>query len=48
MPAERTVYIALWLLPTLGWALNQLGLPLTPLVVLGFGAVALMRLQPAR
>jgi hypothetical protein len=48
LPAERIVYIALWLLPTLAWALNQLGLPITPLVVLGFGAVALMRLRPAR
>jgi alpha-1,2-mannosyltransferase len=44
-PFERLVHLALWLMPTLGWILNQLGLPLMPLVVLLFGAIAWARLK---
>lgn len=43
-PFERIVHLALWLMPTLGWSLNKLGLPVTPLAVLLFGAVAWARL----
>jgi alpha-1,2-mannosyltransferase len=44
LPLERAVHAALWLMPTLSWALNQLKLPLTPVVVLLFGAIAWTRL----
>lgn len=43
-PLERLIYPALWLTPTLGWAFNQHGLPLIPLVIVTFGAVAWARL----
>ena len=43
-PFERLVYLALWLLPALGWSLNRLGLPVMPLVILLFGAIAWARL----
>ncbi len=43
LPGERPVHVLLWLLPTLGWMLNQLGLPLMPLVILLFGATAWKR-----
>ena len=46
-PFERVTYFLLWLIPTLGWVLNQLGLPITPLVILAFGVVAWMRLTAA-
>jgi hypothetical protein len=44
-PLERLVYLILWLIPTAIWFLNQLGLPITPLVVLAFGAIAWARLK---
>jgi alpha-1,2-mannosyltransferase len=44
-PLERLVYPILWLIPTACWVLNQIDLPITPLVVLAFGAIAWMRLQ---
>jgi hypothetical protein len=44
-PLERLVHLMIWLIPTLGWALNLLGLPLTPLVILSFGAIAWARLR---
>jgi hypothetical protein len=47
LPLERVTYFLLWLIPTLGWVLNQLGLPITPLVILAFGVVAWMRLTAA-
>ncbi len=43
LPGERILHALLWLLPTLGWMLNQLGLPVIPLVVLLFGATAWKR-----
>jgi alpha-1,2-mannosyltransferase len=43
-PFERIVYLALWLMPTLGWSLNKIGLPVTPLAVLLFGVIAWARL----
>ncbi len=43
-PGERTLYPLLWLSPTLGWAFNQLGLPVVPLLVLLFGGAAWKRL----
>jgi alpha-1,2-mannosyltransferase len=43
-PAERILHLLLWLLPTLGWMLNQLGLPIMPLLILLFGAMAWKRL----
>ena len=46
-PLERLVLLLTWLIPTLGWGLNQLGLPMIPLVVLLFGAVAWARLRAA-
>ncbi|WIM10915.1 glycosyltransferase family 87 protein [Enhydrobacter sp.] len=44
-PFERLVHLVIWLIPTLGWALNLFGLPLTPLVILSFGAIAWARLH---
>lgn len=44
-PLERVHYLALWLLPPLGWSLNQFGLPIMPPVILLFGVVAWMRLR---
>jgi hypothetical protein len=44
-PGERLIYVALWVTPTLGIFLNQNGLPVTPLVILAFGAVAWARLK---
>jgi hypothetical protein len=46
-PGERMLYFLLWLVPTIGLALNQLGVPIMPLLVLWFGAVAWRRLQAA-
>ena len=43
LPGERILHALLWLLPTLGWMLNQLGLPVIPLVILLFGATAWKR-----
>jgi hypothetical protein len=48
LPGERIAYLAVWLIPHFCLELNAAGLPITPLVVLGFGAVALMRLGTAR
>ena len=44
-PYERLVHLALWVMPTFGWSLNHLGIPITPLVVLLFGAIAWARLR---
>jgi hypothetical protein len=44
-PFERLVHLVLWLMPTIGWILNQLGLPIMPLITLLFGAIAWARLQ---
>jgi|FEC22Drversion2_1045045.scaffolds.fasta_scaffold00371_2 alpha-1,2-mannosyltransferase len=44
-PLERLIHLALWLLAPLGWSLNQLGLPMMPLVILLFGVVAWHRSQ---
>ena len=46
-PLERLIYLALWLIPTFGMVLNRLDLPVMPLVILLFGAVAWKRLQSA-
>jgi len=46
-PAERVVYLLLWLMPTYGMVLNRLGLPLMPLIILLFGCTAWVRLQAA-
>jgi len=43
LPGERILHGLLWLLPTVGWMLNQLGLPVVPLVILLFGATAWKR-----
>jgi len=43
LPGERPVHMLLWLLPTLGWMLNQLGLPVIPAIILLFGATAWKR-----
>ncbi|WIM10916.1 glycosyltransferase family 87 protein [Enhydrobacter sp.] len=47
LPGERVVYLSVWLIPTVGLLLNYMGLPLTPLVILLFGAVAWARLRDA-
>jgi hypothetical protein len=44
---ELPIYLVVWLLPTASLMLNRLGVPLTPLVVLLFGAIAWMRLRGA-
>lgn len=44
LPFERFVHVALWLMPTFGMILNGQGVPVVPLVMLGFGTIALMRL----
>lgn len=44
-PLERVLYLILWLMPTGGMILNRLDLPIMPLVILLFGAVAWARLQ---
>jgi hypothetical protein len=46
-PGERLVHITMWLIPTMGLALNRYGLPLVPLIILLFGTVAWLRLQAA-
>jgi alpha-1,2-mannosyltransferase len=46
-PLERLVYLALWLIPTFGMSLNRLDLPVMPLIVLLFGAIAWARLVTA-
>jgi alpha-1,2-mannosyltransferase len=43
LAGERILHLVVWLLPTLGWMLNQLGLPVIPLVILLFGATAWKR-----
>jgi alpha-1,2-mannosyltransferase len=43
LPGERVLHLAIWLLPTLGWMLNQLGFPVMPLVILLFGVTAWKR-----
>ena len=42
---ERLVYFVLWLMPTFGMILNRLDLPIMPLVILWFGAIAWARLR---
>jgi alpha-1,2-mannosyltransferase len=44
-PAERVVYLVLWLIPTFGMILNRLDLPVMPLVILAFGCIAWARLH---
>ncbi|MBI3196494.1 MAG: DUF2029 domain-containing protein [Rhodospirillales bacterium] len=44
-PLERLLYLVLWLMPTFGMVLNRLDLPIMPLVILLFGAVAWARLR---
>lgn len=44
-PLERLVYFVLWLMPTAGMVLNRLDLPIMPVVILLFGAIAWARLQ---
>ena len=44
-PLERSVYLVLWLMPTFGMLLNRLDLPIMPLAILMFGAIAWARLQ---
>lgn len=46
-PGEWAVYLSVWLIPHLCLVLNDNGLPVTPLIVLLFGAVAWMRLRGA-
>jgi hypothetical protein len=45
LPGEHVVYLATWLIPHLCLDLADVGLPLTPLVILAFGAVAWARLE---
>jgi hypothetical protein len=47
LPAERLVYFALWLLPTLGVLANRHALPIMPPIIMLFGLMAWMRLQAA-
>jgi hypothetical protein len=47
LPGERVVYLSVWLIPTVSLLLNYVDLPLTPLVILLFGAVAWARLRDA-
>ena len=42
---ERLLYVGLWLIPTMCMVLNRAGLPITPLVILLFGAIAWLRLN---
>jgi hypothetical protein len=44
LPGERLVHLVLWLMPLAGMVLNRFGLPIVPLVILLFGAVAWARL----
>jgi len=44
-PGERLIDVALWLIPTLCIMLNPAGLPVTPLIILAFGAIAWARLE---
>jgi hypothetical protein len=44
-PAERIVYLALWLIPGFCMVLNYAGVPVTPLIILLFGGVAMSRLH---
>ena len=46
--AERLLYLVLWLLPFAGMILNRFGLPIVPLVILGFGGIALARAASPR
>lgn len=45
-PLERPLYLVLWLMPTFGMMLNRIEVPVMPLVILAFGAVAWARLVP--
>ena len=47
-PGERIIYLALWLAPTSCIYLNYAGLPITPLIILLFGATAWARLRNQR
>jgi len=46
LPFERLVYLFLWLIPTAMWVLNQLQVPIAPLIILAFGLIAWQRLTP--
>jgi alpha-1,2-mannosyltransferase len=43
-PGERLIHLLLWLMPLAGMVLSRFGLPVVPLVILLFGAVAWARL----
>jgi hypothetical protein len=43
-PGERLVHLLLWLMPLGGMILARFGLPLVPLLLLLFGAIAWLRL----
>jgi len=42
------LFRGVWLLPFAGMILNRFGLPIVPLVVLGFGGIALARAASPR
>ena len=44
-PGERLIYLAIWLVPHFCMSLNDAALPLTPVVILLFGAFAVARLR---
>jgi hypothetical protein len=44
-PGEQIVYLALWLIPGFCMVLNRDGVPVTPLIILLFGAIAVARLS---
>ena len=44
-PLERAVYLLLWVMPTFGMEMNRLDLPVMPLIILLFGAIAWARLK---
>jgi hypothetical protein len=47
LPGEKLVYLALWLVPTVGVTANRHALPLMPPIILLFAGMAWMRLQAA-
>jgi alpha-1,2-mannosyltransferase len=47
LPGERAIYLLLWLIPGFCMGLNAASVPVTPLIVLAFAAVAWARLQVA-
>jgi hypothetical protein len=47
LPAEKLVYLALWLVPTVGVTANRHAFPVMPPIILLFACMAWMRLQAA-